>query len=100
MPELVTGIYRQYDARMKQTPPPRYIGHVQLHLPDGRRVFVEPPWSKEAIRPPEERARCDGKRVSITCDELSQHMPSPPQAMAHPTGACLIGVSVVALLEA
>jgi hypothetical protein len=90
----VEGTYVEVDMRMRQTPPPRHIGHAAVQLDDGTLVYLEPPWSKEAIRPPDERRTLTGKRV-IATGAVHAVCPEPKQPMAHVSGPCITPVENV-----
>jgi hypothetical protein len=92
----IEGIYERYDPRKKRSHPPKLTGHAGITLDDGRWVYLEPPWSEEAIRPKSEAA-FDGKRVIVTAGELSEHMPSPPNPGSHQIGWVLLGIVDVKL---
>ena len=92
----VVGTYVELDPRMKQTPPPVHVGHAGVQLDDGTLIFLEPPWTKEAIRPPDERRSLAGKRVEAT-GTLYARCPEPKQPMAHLIGPCVTPVDNVTL---
>jgi hypothetical protein len=94
----VVGTYRQVDMRMRQKPPPRYVGHAAVELSDGTRVLLEPGWSQAAIRSAEERALYDGKRVEVT-GVIHQRSPSPPEPAAHVVNPTVSPVETVQLAK-
>ena len=91
----LVGRYTQLDVRMKPSPPPLYRGHVLIALDDRTGVLLEPEWRDEAIRPPDERRRLDGRRVEVVGMIL-------PRAPRHPEGAnslampCLTDIESIA----
>ena len=84
------GIYRQADVRKRADDSnPVYRGHVLLELADEHVVFVEPPWSDEAIRPSSEIAEYEGQIVELR-GTLHHRCPGPPP----PAGAAIIAPCV------
>ncbi|MBW2256465.1 MAG: hypothetical protein JRI25_17980, partial [Deltaproteobacteria bacterium] len=75
---VVVGTYQQLDVRMREVPPPEYLGHASVVLSDGTLVLLEPIWADAAIRSEEERAVFDGKRVRVT-GTLHARAPEPPE---------------------
>jgi len=93
----VHGTYTQVEARRRHprdTRPPDLQGHVALVLDDGRKVFLEPIWSPDALRPDDERARLTGQPVAVT-GTLHATMPEPEVPVATLTAACLTPVTAV-----
>jgi hypothetical protein len=93
-PGTVIGTYEELDMRMKPKPPPLHLGHVGIRRDDGSLVFLEPPWSKQAIRAPDERRTLAGKRVAAT-GTFHARCPEPKEPMALPIGPCLSPVENV-----
>lgn len=93
-PTVLEGTYRRVDARMRPTPPAVYAGHAAVELDDGRRVWLEAPWSPEAIRSPTEQA-LEGHRVRVT-GVLHARPPEAPDPVAMPLVPCLAPVLEVA----
>lgn len=95
---VVVGTYTQVEVKRRHprdTRPPEYVGHVALVLEDGRKIFVEPVWSDDAIRSEKERAELDGKPVAAH-GVLHATMPEPEIPVAMPTAACLSAITAIA----
>jgi hypothetical protein len=97
MPATVVGTYHQVDTRMKRHSSPKYVGHAAIRLDDGTDVYLEPIWSKSALRGARERRRFDGRRVAVTGVPLAR-MPEPAEPVAHLVGPCITGVERIELL--
>ena len=63
--------------KRKDDADPVYRGHVRLELADEHVVFVEPPWSDDAIRPSDEIGELEGKLVELR-GTLHHRCPGPP----------------------
>ena len=93
----VHGTYTPVEVRRRHprdTRPPDLQGHVALVLEDGRKVFLEPVWSPDALRPDPERAQLTGVAVAVT-GTLHATMPEPEVPVASLTAACLSPVATV-----
>lgn len=88
------GVYRQTDVRKRvDDANPVYRGHVLLELADGHVVFVEPPWSDDAIRPTREIDEYEGQLVELR-GTLHHRCPGPPApAAAAIISPCVTGVA-------
>lgn len=80
----LTGIYRVFPDRqaVPATDVPRA---ARIELSDGPGPFLEPYWSKRAVRSEAEIARLDGRRVRVVGiyhKEMPKHPTDPPQASA------------------
>ena len=87
----VLGTYTEVDVSRRHprdTRPPRLLGHVAVVLSDGRKVYLEPSWSPEALRSEEERAAWRDKPVRVT-GTLHARMPEPEVPVASLTAPCL-----------
>jgi hypothetical protein len=63
-------------------------GHAAVSLDDGTLIWLEPPWQPDAIRPAEEIARYEGKRV-VAKGLLFAECPPPPDGRSYAKVACL-----------
>lgn len=89
----VAGVYRAVPRPIKGQPKPGAPAeHALLELDDGVRLWLEPNDRPEAIRAAEERARCDGRRVTAT-GVAHRIMPSAGAGLLAP---CLSDVENVA----
>jgi hypothetical protein len=93
----VVGVYRQVDVRQAAEGAPQYDGHAAVELDGGGRVFLEPTWSEEALRPAEEIERCDGRRVRAS-GVVHARAPEPPEPVAAIIDPCLHPVEAVELV--
>jgi hypothetical protein len=94
----VEGRYRQIDVRMRIKGDPVYHGHVAVMLDDGTEVTLEPVWAEDAIRPPEEIARCDGHRVRVT-GTAHEQAPEAPEPTASLISPCISPVEAVEAVD-
>jgi hypothetical protein len=94
----VIGVYRQVDVRQAAESTPQYDGHAAVELDGGARVFLEPTWSDDAVRPAEEIERCDGRRVRAT-GVVHARAPEPPEPVAAIIDPCVHPVEAVELVE-
>lgn len=94
---VVEGVYTEVDVRRRHprdTRPPELKGHVALVLTDGRKVFLEPTWSDNALRPDAERDRWRGQTVRVH-GTLHARMPEPEIPVASLTAPCLSPVGEI-----
>ena len=95
-PVKLVGTYVLIDVRMRPKPPPRYRGHAAIDL-EGGRVFLEPIWAPEAIRPESER-EWNGQRVEVV-GRFHRVPPEPPKPAAQLMVSCLRPVQSVTRVE-
>jgi hypothetical protein len=91
---ILKGTYHQVDVRMRRKPPAAYAGHAAIRLQDETDVLLEPSWSPDAIRTPEEHARYEAKRVQVT-GVVHSEAPKPAEPLAYITGPCLSPVEEI-----
>ncbi len=87
----VLGTYTEVDVgkrHPRDTRPPRLLGHVAVVLSDGRRIYLEPTWSPQALRSAAERDAWRDKPVRVT-GTLHTRMPEPEVPVATLTAPCL-----------
>ena len=94
-PVKLVGTYVLIDVRMRLKPPPRYKGHAAIDL-EGGRVFLEPIWAPEAIRPEAEQA-LNGQTVEVV-GRFFKVAPSSPRPAAEMVVSCLRPVQSVKVL--
>ncbi|MGB0561288.1 MAG: hypothetical protein ACPGVO_05740 [Spirulinaceae cyanobacterium] len=96
----VIGEYRQIDLRMLHKFPPAYRGLAAIFVDDLGPVLLSAGGYEEVIRPPEEIAQYQGKRVAVT-GILWETMPPYPTAPAanRPLIPCLLPVDSIELLD-
>jgi hypothetical protein len=87
----VEGTYQEVDVRRKRTLPPWLAGHAAVVLADGTQVFLEPPWSPDAMRSADERQAWAGRLVAAT-GTLHRIVPPPPRPVATLREPCLTAV--------
>lgn len=68
--------------------------HAAVRLDDGTLIWLEPPWHTDAIRPAEEIARYEGKRV-VAKGVLLAECPPPPDGRAYAKVACLTAAILI-----
>ena len=92
----VEGVYEQQDVRMMQVNPDvQFAGHAAIVLSDGERVFLYPQQDAEAIRPADERARLEHRRVRAS----GLLLPTNPRDGAVITSPCLIDLKSIDLAD-
>ena len=92
----VIGKYTQIDARRRKEPPPVYQGHVALILADRTAVFLYPTWHPSAIRPAEEIARYNHKKV-VVVGKMVPEAPESPQGAASIIEPCMLTIDSIDL---
>lgn len=88
------GTYVEVDVRMRQEPPPRYIGHVAIKLADGAQVALLPVWSPDALRPEAEVAQFKDHAVEVI-GVLRQRAPAEPHGGASPINPAIIQIEAL-----
>jgi hypothetical protein len=92
----VEGVYEQQDVRMMRVDPAElFDGHAAIVLSDGERVFLYPQQDAEAIRPADERARLEHRRVRASGLLLATN----PRDGAVITSPCLIDLQSIDLAD-
>jgi len=92
----VIGKYTQIDARQRPSPPPQYKGIVAIILADDTPVFLQPMWHPDAIRPAEEIARYDNKKV-VVVGKMVPKTPKSPEPQAMIIAPCMIKIDSIEL---
>lgn len=90
----ITGEYRQVDVRYGKYPPPEYEGHVKIVIDDGTGIFFYPPWHSRAIRPSEEIAQFENKRVVVE-GKILPKIPPYPYWAASIVAPCLVTIELL-----
>ena len=90
----LVGTYIEFDARMRQPPPPRYVGHVAIVLADGTWVSLLPTWSPDALRPEAEVGQFKDRVVEVV-GTLHAIAPAEPHGGASLMNPALTNVEVL-----
>jgi len=92
----VIGKYSQVDVRQRPSPPPVYQGHVAIILADRAKVFLHPAWHPNAIRPAEEIARYNHKKV-VVVGKMVPEAPESPEGAASLIAPCMLTIDSIEL---
>ena len=84
----IVGVYTLHNV-MPGRPLDRDTAPVRITLDDGPGPFIGAYWHRDAIRPQDERARLDGRRVRVTGTFLRQMPPNPDPRAASLGGPCV-----------
>jgi hypothetical protein len=90
----VIGKYVEIDARMRQPPPPRHVGHAAIELSDGATVSLLPMWDPDALRPQAEADAFRDKQVEVV-GVLHAIAPAEPHGGASPMNPALTQIEAL-----
>lgn len=88
------GIYREFDARMKQMGAPVYSGYAAVELEDGTLVNLYPLWHKDALREEDERRKYVGKKVLVS-GVVFYEAPEDPKGGTSLLAPCIMEISSI-----
>jgi hypothetical protein len=94
----IIGKYVQVDVRPRPIPPNIYRGHSAIVLENGGGILLYPYWHSLAIRPSEEIAKFENKRVIV----IGKFVPEAPQpAYGHSSifGPCMLTIDSIQLAD-
>ncbi|HVV84542.1 MAG TPA: hypothetical protein VHE35_15845 [Kofleriaceae bacterium] len=92
----LTGTDGERDVRMRQAPPPVYLGHVAITLADGTAVGFLTPWSQDGPRPQAEIDELAGKKVEVVGNIFLRGVPHP-EGGAAPMSPTIVDVKALRL---
>jgi len=95
----VIGKYSQVEVSQRPSPspyPPVYKGHVAIILADRAEVFLHPTWYPNAIRPAEEIARYNHKKV-VVVGKMVPEAPESPEGAASIIAPCMLTIDSIEL---